>query len=261
MALLARIPEAAARELYVQQAARRLEPHADHPGRRRRHRPARGAAGTAAAGQRRRRPPVAEPTTGRRSRGPPLTPAAAWDGYLATLCVHRPELAARLTGEFGLDVGAIGHPLARRMVEIALATPAGESFPLTSLAPPERDFAAALLVRTVPELLPESRTGDLDTAIARQPAAGRPRHSSVARSPTCAAAWRPPRSAATTPRWPGSPHGCASWPPPHPTCAAPPPAADRTAPRAGVPPRRCLRSFPARNGECAVLFDVARKEV
>ena len=49
---------------------------------------------------------------------------------------------------------------------IALATPTGESFPLTSLAAQERDFAAGLLVRTVPELLPESRIGDLDTAIA-----------------------------------------------------------------------------------------------
>ncbi len=62
-------------------------------------------------------------------------------------------------------MAAIGHPLARRMVEIALETAAGEAFPLTALAPQERDFAAALLVRTVPELLPESRTGDLDTAI------------------------------------------------------------------------------------------------
>jgi hypothetical protein len=82
------------------------------------------------------------------------------------LCVHRPEIAARLTGDFGLTISAINHPLARRMVEVALATPAGESFPLTSLAPQERDFAAALLVRSVPELLPESRVRDLDTAIA-----------------------------------------------------------------------------------------------
>ena len=69
-------------------------------------------------------------------------------------------------GEFGLDASDIQHPLARRMVEVALATPPGESFPLSSLPAAERDFAAALLVRTVPELLPESRTGDLDTAIA-----------------------------------------------------------------------------------------------
>ena len=103
VALLARIPEAAARELYVQQAARRLNLTAATlaadvatalrgaaPGR-----PLRVSAAAAAGAPSRRR---------RGARSPPLTPAAAWDGYLATLCVHRPEIAARLTGEFGLDV-------------------------------------------------------------------------------------------------------------------------------------------------------------
>jgi hypothetical protein len=52
------------------------------------------------------------------------------------------------------------------MVEVALATPPGEGFPLTSLPARERDFAAELLTRTAPELLPESRVSDLDTAIA-----------------------------------------------------------------------------------------------
>ncbi|MGH7722496.1 MAG: DNA primase [Candidatus Dormibacteria bacterium] len=162
VALLVRIPEAAARELYVQQAARRLDLTATTL-----------ASDVAAA--------LRQVATGRPLRvaatpprppdpladaGPPLPPAAAWDAYLATLCVHRPQLASRLTEEFELAIPAIQHPLARRMVEIALATPPGESFPLTALPPQERDFAAGLLVRTVPELLPESRVGDLDTAIA-----------------------------------------------------------------------------------------------
>jgi DNA primase len=161
VALLVRIPEAAARELYVQQAARRLNLTAVTLA---------SDVATALRGLATGRPlrvrtpavaahPVAD-------AGPPPPRAASWDAYLATLCVHRPEIAARLTGEFQLDVEAIQHPLARRMVEIALATPSGEAFPLTSLAPQERDFAAALLVGTVPELLPESRVGDLDTAIA-----------------------------------------------------------------------------------------------
>jgi hypothetical protein len=98
--------------------------------------------------------------------GPPPPPPAAWDGYLATLCVHRPEIARRLTTEFGLDIAAIQSPLARRMVEVAAGTAGDEPFPLGSLPPAERDFAAGLLVRTVPELLPESRITDLDTAIA-----------------------------------------------------------------------------------------------
>ncbi|MDQ6846857.1 MAG: DNA primase [Candidatus Dormibacteraeota bacterium] len=163
VALLVRIPEAAARELYVQQAGRRLNLTAVTIAA-----DVATALRATAAGRPLRvsaAPPPAAEDLGASQPGPPLTPAAAWDGYLATLCVHRPDLAARLTEEFGLEVAAIGHPLARRMVEIALATPAGEAFPLTSLAPKERDFAAALLVRTVPELLPESRTGDLDTAI------------------------------------------------------------------------------------------------
>ena len=164
VALLARIPEAAARELYVQQAARRLNltpaaVAADVATALRGAAPGRPLRVSAAP------PPAAPAEEPSDQPQPALTPAAAWDGYLATLCVHRPEIAARLTGEFGLDVAAIGHPLARRMVEIALAVPPGEAFPLTALAPAERDFAAALLVRTVPELLPESRTGDLDVAI------------------------------------------------------------------------------------------------
>jgi hypothetical protein len=110
-------------------------------------------------------PPIAEETLAAEP-GPALSAPAAWDGYLATICVHRPELAQRLVEEFGLDVPTIQHPVARRMIEVALATPGGEAFPLSSLAPHERDFAAALLVQTVPELLPESRVHDLDTAIA-----------------------------------------------------------------------------------------------
>jgi DNA primase len=160
--LLARIPEASARELYVQQAARRLSLTtatlaSDVAAALRR--PAGGRPLRVAAAPPMTATPAAAP-------GPPLPPAAAWDGYLATLCVHRPEIAGRITGEFELDLAAIQHPLARRMVQIALETPAGESFPLTALAPQERDYAAGLLVRTVPELLPESRVGDLDTAIA-----------------------------------------------------------------------------------------------
>jgi DNA primase len=163
VALLTRIPEAAARELYIQQAARRLNLT-----------PATLASDVtvalrgAAAGHPLKvsAPPPAEPVEQRpQEAGPPPTPAAAWDGYLATLCVHRPEIAHRLVGEFGLDVAAVQGTLARRMIEVALGTPPGEAFPLTSLPAAERDFAAGLLVRTVPELLPESRLTDLDTAI------------------------------------------------------------------------------------------------
>ena len=161
--LLARVPEAAVRELYVQQAARRLNLTrvtlaAD--------------VATALQGVAARRPlrvgpspTPAAPAEAPAAEAPP-PPANAWEAYLATLCVHRPDLAARLTHEFSLQVGAIQHPLARRMVEVALTISAGEGFPLTSLPDRERDYAAGLLVRTVPELLPESRVSALDTAIA-----------------------------------------------------------------------------------------------
>jgi hypothetical protein len=165
--MLARIPEATARELYLQQAARRLGLM-----------PATLVSDVAAAlrGASSPRPlrvsavplpelPVA-PSSGGDGQAQLLPPPPTWERHLATLCVHRPELAARLTGELGLDLTAIQHPLTRRMLEVALATPAGEPFPLTSLPAPERDLAAELLVRTVPELLPESRVGDLDTSIA-----------------------------------------------------------------------------------------------
>ena len=163
VAVLARIPEAAARELYVQQAARRLSLT-----------PATIAADVATALKatgsgrplRVAAAPPPEPAGADARPLPPAAPAAAWDVYLATLCVHRPDLAHRLTGEFGLDLSAIQSALARRMIEVALATPAGEPFPLTALPAHERDFAAGLLVKTVPELLPESRVTDLDTAIA-----------------------------------------------------------------------------------------------
>jgi DNA primase len=164
VALLARIPEAAARELYMQEAARRLTLTAATLG------SDVAAALRGASGGRPLRvsapppPPASEPAPG--DAGPPPPPPAAWDRHLAMLCEHRPELASRLAAEFGLETSAIQHPLARRMVEVALATLPGEGFPLTSLPARERDFAAELLTRTAPELLPESRVSDLDTAIA-----------------------------------------------------------------------------------------------
>ncbi len=163
VALLARIPEAAARELYIQQAARRLDLTV-----------ATLASDVAAAlrtvaGGRPLRvtvapPPPVQPRPA--DNGPPPPPPAAWDGYLATLCVHSPEVAARLTAEFGLEIAAIQSPQARRMIEVALATPAGAPFPLGSLPAAERDFAAGLLFQSAPELLSGSPITDLDKAIA-----------------------------------------------------------------------------------------------
>jgi hypothetical protein len=89
-----------------------------------------------------------------------------WERHLAALCVHRPDLAARLRVEYPLQLAAIQHPLVRRMIEIAQTTPPGEEIPLTSLPPTERQFAAKLLLESPPELMLSSRTTDLDQAIA-----------------------------------------------------------------------------------------------
>ncbi len=162
--LLARIPEGSGREVYIQQAARLLNlgvaKIADDVA---------TALSAPAVGRPLRVatvPPPADEGSDVDAVDSVTPPPSAWDGYLAALCLHRPEIAARLTSEFGLEVAAMQSPIARRMVEVALATPAGESFPLGSLPPRERAFAAALLVQTVPELLSESRVTDLDRAIA-----------------------------------------------------------------------------------------------
>jgi DNA primase catalytic core len=165
--LLARIPEATARELYVQQAARRLGLTvaalvADV-----------GTARTARAAGRPLRlstavvPAPAPPEAG---AADPVVVAGPepmqWERHLAALCVHRPDLAARLRVEYPLQLAAIQHPLVRRMIEIAQTTPPGEEIPLTSLPPTERQFAAKLLLESPPELMLSSRTTDLDQAIA-----------------------------------------------------------------------------------------------
>lgn len=166
VAVLSRIPEAAARELYVQQAARRLGLTAAALGAdvgaalkaRAAGRPLRVAPVNVAAAV----PPEVDPSE---PPAAPLPPPMRWERHLAALCVHRPALTARLVGEFGLDVEAIQHPMARRMIEIALQTTPGEEIQLTALPAAERQFAAQLLLETPPELLAGSRTTDLDRAI------------------------------------------------------------------------------------------------
>ena len=166
VSLLARIPEAAARELYVQQAARRLGLSdnalvADVDTVR--------TARTAGRPLRVAAPPPRAPVpTGAEAAPDDVTfvPPPAWERHLAALCVHRPELAARLVDRDGLDLSRIGHPLVRRVIEMTRALPAGEEVSLTSLPPAEGAFVAQLLVDTPPELLPDSDNGDLDDAIA-----------------------------------------------------------------------------------------------
>ena len=158
---LARIPEATVRDLYVQQAASRLELT---------------AAAVAADVERVRRegartpprvvvappppPPGAAPDA---PGGPPPPP---WEEYLGSVVAQRPDLAAVLVEEHGLQPEELGHPSVRRLLEAALATPPGTALSLHGLAAPEQRLAARLLLRPLPELRDDAGPGPLAQALA-----------------------------------------------------------------------------------------------
>jgi len=153
VALLARIPEAAARDLYVQQAAQRLDLHAS------------AIAEDVARVRRTGRSPVRVVAAAPASAPAPvsahpealdpaeeLQPADAWEVYLATLVLQRPSLAHQLTGEHGLDPEELRHPAIRHFIELALTLEPSAPFPLHLLGVSEQRLAARLLVRSLPEL-------------------------------------------------------------------------------------------------------------
>jgi DNA primase len=148
VALLARIPEAAARDLYVQQAAQRLDLHASSIAedvervRRTGRAPARVLASAA--------PVAAQPETPAVEEA--VQPVDTWEAYLGTLVVQRPALSAALIGEHKLRPEELRHPGIRRIVEVALTLEPSASFPLHQLSPSEQRLAARLLVRSLPEL-------------------------------------------------------------------------------------------------------------
>jgi len=151
--VLARIPEAATRDLYLQQAARRLDIAARSL----------AADLDGAVRQRPGRPPrlvlppppsgvaLEEPVADGATDGGPEVPMPQWEAYLGSIVVHRPPLARTLTEQLGLDVGAMTHPTTRRIVEVALATDE-EAFPLHRLTQQDQSQAARLMVLDVPEL-------------------------------------------------------------------------------------------------------------
>jgi len=148
VALLARIPEATVRDLYVQQAASRLELTPAAVGadvERLRREGARTPARLVVAPP---SPPAAS-TAPEEPAGPPPPP---WEEYLGSVVVQRPDLAALLVEEHGLQPDELGHPSVRRLLDAALATPAGAGLSLHDLAVPEQRLAARLLLRPLPEL-------------------------------------------------------------------------------------------------------------
>lgn len=153
VAVLLRIPEAATRDLYLQQAARRLDVTgaslSQDVARARRQAPGRPApvvlpsplSVVAEAGQ---APADDEPA-------PPLAPPPRWEAYLGGIVVHRPAVARTLTESIGLRVDELIAPTVRRILEIALEHGGGD-FPLHRLPPADRSQAARLLMLDVPEL-------------------------------------------------------------------------------------------------------------
>jgi DNA primase len=154
VAVLARIPEATTRELYLQQAARRLDIgarslttdllHAVRDGTRR---PARIVVAA----------PVEQPTGVAEETGEAPDadePMPAWEAQLARVMLIRPDLAAELRGAGGLSPDEFTNPTARRIFDAASTDPAG--FTIRQLNRWDQPRAAGLLVREVPEFADEA---------------------------------------------------------------------------------------------------------
>lgn len=152
VALLVRIPEATTRELYAQQAARRLNIGAasllSDLGRALRddkHRPVREVM----------QPPPAKaamaPSIDDMVPLPEGPPPPAWEVRLGALVVNRPTLARVLLERLQLDLTEISAEPVRRLIEVARDVTNG-TFPLHALTPAEQRFAASLLLRDTPEL-------------------------------------------------------------------------------------------------------------
>jgi DNA primase len=153
VSVLARIPEATTRELYLQQAARRLDigarslttdlAHSARDGSRRPSRIVVAAPAETAAGA------VEEPESIEADE--PMPP---WEAQLARVVLIRPELAAALRTDSGLGPDEFTNPTARRIYDAASSDPAG--FTLRRLSGGDQRRAAGLLVREVPEFADEA---------------------------------------------------------------------------------------------------------
>lgn len=153
VSVLARIPEATTRELYLQQAARRLDIGA------------RSLSTDLARSMRDgvRRPArivvtaPAEPAAGAVEEPEPVEadePMPPWEAQLARVVLIRPELAAALRTDSGLGPDEFTNPTARRIYDAASTDPAG--FTLRRLGGGDQRRAAGLLVREVPEFADEA---------------------------------------------------------------------------------------------------------
>jgi DNA primase len=163
VALLARIPEAATRELYLQQAARRLDIGAQSLGA--------DLAKAVRDGARRVQrivlpqtaPPAAPPDED--VAAPDDTPMPRWEEYLGSIVVQQPGLARVLTESLGLELAEVTNATVKRLIEVALAASNG-AFPLHQLTLRDQRHAARLKFMDVPELADDSDPAALTRAMA-----------------------------------------------------------------------------------------------
>jgi DNA primase len=169
VAVLAGIPEAATRDLYIQEAARRLELSAAALAAdvtRSRSAGGRGARPSAALLPGPPSPPVADAAEAGLAEEDPGHPPPSWEEFLATYAVHRPALARVLVDEMDLELGDLANPAVRRILELARSLPAGSVLPLHALGPADRRLAARLSVRELPEMDDDADPVALERAMA-----------------------------------------------------------------------------------------------
>ena len=165
--VLAAIPEAATRDLYIQEAARRLELSASALA---------ADVGRAPAGGGRSPirlsapppPPAIAPGAvdeGLADEGPGHPPAS-WEEFLATYAAQRPALARLLVDEMGLDLDDLASPAVRRILEAAMAAPPSAGLPLPALGPGDRRHAPRHSLHARPELRADADPVALERAMA-----------------------------------------------------------------------------------------------
>ncbi|MFN2451718.1 MAG: DNA primase [Candidatus Dormibacteria bacterium] len=163
--VLLRIPEAATRELYTGQVARRfdLRPEAVAADleRARTRGPRRAPAVVSVPPA--PTPPIAGEVHHAEEEGHELS---AWEAYLGGAVVQRPELARRLVERHGLDPSALLSAPLRRLFAVAVALPDRTPLPTHALHGAERHLAARLLLQVIPELGADAPEPSLDRALA-----------------------------------------------------------------------------------------------
>ncbi|MGD1034013.1 MAG: DNA primase [Candidatus Dormibacteria bacterium] len=175
-ALLRRIPDENTRELYAREGAQRLEVSASslvasaltevRAANLTRARSAVDRGGAPPGGV----PPSPAVDAGSAEPGldeeDPGNPPPSWEEFLAAYAAQRPPLARLVVDEMGLDLGDLGSPAVRHILELARSVPPESGLPLHALGAADRRLAARLSVRDLPELATDADPVALERALA-----------------------------------------------------------------------------------------------